>query len=132
MTCDSSDDESESTSAKTPKLAPQAAAAPEPDRYANLVPIEEPAEAIKARYSTKPARRLLKERERFTGGAAEGLVLVSDRECKGDAKWTHEWLVRMDGAAGTVYAGEVFALRFRFPKQYPLEAPEVTSHAPNV
>lgn len=29
------------------------------------------------------------------------------------------------GAAGTVYAGETYRLRIRFPTNYPIEAPEV-------
>lgn len=34
------------------------------------------------------------------------------------------WLVEA-GAEGTVYAGETFRLRIRFPSNYPIEAPEV-------
>lgn len=40
------------------------------------------------------------------------------------------WHVHVDilvaaGAEGTVYAGETFRLRIRFPANYPIEAPEV-------
>mmetsp|Transcript_68905 Transcript_68905/g.149946 ORF Transcript_68905/g.149946 Transcript_68905/m.149946 type:complete len:151 (-) Transcript_68905:155-607(-) len=36
-----------------------------------------------------------------------------------------EWRIGVVGAPGTLYAGELFALRFRFPQRYPLESPEV-------
>ncbi|KAJ1866721.1 hypothetical protein LPJ78_001561 [Coemansia sp. RSA 989] len=35
------------------------------------------------------------------------------------------WIVTMAGAEGTLYAGEQFTLQFRFPANYPFEAPEV-------
>ncbi|KAJ2735336.1 hypothetical protein H4R23_002229 [Coemansia sp. Cherry 401B] len=35
------------------------------------------------------------------------------------------WVVTMAGAEDTLYAGEHFTLRFRFPDNYPFEAPEV-------
>ncbi|KAJ1790775.1 ubiquitin-conjugating enzyme E2 W [Coemansia sp. RSA 2399] len=35
------------------------------------------------------------------------------------------WSIDIVGAEGTLYAGEVFTLRFRFPADYPLESPEV-------
>lgn len=35
------------------------------------------------------------------------------------------WKIRLDGAPGTLYAGEIFHLQFRFPDTYPMEAPEV-------
>ncbi|KAJ2776623.1 hypothetical protein H4R18_005577 [Coemansia javaensis] len=35
------------------------------------------------------------------------------------------WFVDIDGAEKTLYAGERFSLRFRFPATYPFEAPEV-------
>ena len=36
-----------------------------------------------------------------------------------------EWTLQLNGAPGTLYDGEVFVLRFRFTKTYPMEAPEV-------
>jgi ubiquitin-protein ligase len=36
-----------------------------------------------------------------------------------------EWLVSVQGAEGSVYAGELYRLRFVFPSEYPMEAPEV-------
>ncbi|KAJ2160908.1 hypothetical protein GGF46_001893 [Coemansia sp. RSA 552] len=35
------------------------------------------------------------------------------------------WTMSMEGAKATLYAGERFSLRFRFPDSYPFEAPEV-------
>lgn len=37
----------------------------------------------------------------------------------------NSWVLRVDGAPGTLYAGEVFHLQFRFEQNYPLESPEV-------
>ncbi|KAK4530260.1 hypothetical protein CCYA_CCYA03G1117 [Cyanidiococcus yangmingshanensis] len=36
-----------------------------------------------------------------------------------------EWFVSLRGADSTLYAGEWYRLRFRFPSDYPIEAPEV-------
>jgi ubiquitin-conjugating enzyme E2 W len=36
-----------------------------------------------------------------------------------------EWLVSVQGAEDSVYAGEHYRLRFVFPAEYPMEAPEV-------
>jgi hypothetical protein len=36
-----------------------------------------------------------------------------------------EWMVDVQGAEGSVYAGERYQLRFIFPTDYPMEAPEV-------
>lgn len=36
-----------------------------------------------------------------------------------------EWNVEITGAEGTLYAGEVFPLRFRFDERYPMSSPEV-------
>ncbi|CAI7861988.1 unnamed protein product [Closterium sp. NIES-53] len=35
------------------------------------------------------------------------------------------WSIDVHGAAGTLYAGEVFQLQVDFPSNYPLEAPQV-------
>ncbi|KAK4535121.1 hypothetical protein CDCA_CDCA03G1146 [Cyanidium caldarium] len=36
-----------------------------------------------------------------------------------------EWYIGLRGADSTLYAGEAFRLRFRFPTDYPIESPEV-------
>lgn len=43
-----------------------------------------------------------------------------------------EWHVGLRGAESTVYAGEEFLLRFRFPSDYPIESPEVVFVGPAV
>ncbi|KAJ3006788.1 ubiquitin-conjugating enzyme E2 W [Thoreauomyces humboldtii] len=35
------------------------------------------------------------------------------------------WKVALRGAEGTLYAGEIFKLQFKFSNNYPLESPEV-------
>lgn len=35
------------------------------------------------------------------------------------------WMVQMHGAAGTLYANELFTLQVDFPENYPMEAPQV-------
>jgi ubiquitin-conjugating enzyme E2 W len=42
------------------------------------------------------------------------------------------WMVRLDGAPETLYAGESFVLRFVFSASYPLDAPEVIFSGPIV
>jgi ubiquitin-conjugating enzyme E2 W len=37
-----------------------------------------------------------------------------------------EWTLHIFGAEGTLYEGEKFTLKFRFPNRYPMESPEVT------
>lgn len=36
-----------------------------------------------------------------------------------------EWIVDLDGAEGTLYAGEHFQLMFKFGSRYPFESPQV-------
>ncbi|TPX40228.1 hypothetical protein SeMB42_g06085 [Synchytrium endobioticum] len=35
------------------------------------------------------------------------------------------WIIGVEGAPGTLYAGEAFKLQFKFGPNYPLESPEV-------
>lgn len=41
-----------------------------------------------------------------------------------------EWLVTVPGAEGSVYSGDRYTLRFTFPTDYPMEAPEVVFMLP--
>lgn len=41
-----------------------------------------------------------------------------------------EWVIRMDGPPGSVFAGESFRLRARFSPDYPLEPPEIVFVSP--
>ncbi|CAA2989891.1 probable ubiquitin-conjugating enzyme E2 18 [Olea europaea subsp. europaea] len=35
------------------------------------------------------------------------------------------WIIEVNGAPGTLYAGETFQLQVDFPEHYPMEAPQV-------
>ncbi len=63
-------------------------------------------------------RRLSKELESFQKEPPEGCVLESNPN-------PQEWVVTLHGAPATIYAGEVFHLRFRFSASYPFDSPEV-------
>uniref|UniRef100_A0A7S1UEY4 UBC core domain-containing protein n=1 Tax=Phaeomonas parva TaxID=124430 RepID=A0A7S1UEY4_9STRA len=65
------------------------------------------------------SRRLRKELQRCVEAPLEGVVIAPN---EADPS---EWNVNMEGAPGSIYAGEAFRLRFRFPDDYPLSAPEV-------
>ncbi|XP_076046066.1 ubiquitin-conjugating enzyme E2 W isoform X2 [Oratosquilla oratoria] len=43
-----------------------------------------------------------------------------------------EWLVHMEGAAGTLYEGEKFQLQFKFTPKYPFDSPEVIFVGENI
>ena len=65
------------------------------------------------------ARRLAKEIKALQAKPPDGVRLHSadDMRC---------WLVNIQGAPGSVYAGEEFQLQFVFGEDYPMGAPEVT------
>ncbi|CAG8600231.1 774_t:CDS:2 [Acaulospora colombiana] len=42
-----------------------------------------------------------------------------------DAETFKSWKLALEGVDGTLYAGERFALEFRFSPNYPMESPEV-------
>ncbi|KZO99735.1 UBC-like protein [Calocera viscosa TUFC12733] len=70
--------------------------------------------------TTISKKRLAKElRELQTHGPPTGIAVVSaeDFEC---------WLFTIEVLGNTLYEGEKFCLRFRFPGNYPIESPEVT------
>lgn len=35
------------------------------------------------------------------------------------------WVIEVNGAPGTLYAGEMYQLQVDFPEHYPMEAPQV-------
>ncbi|XP_047480866.1 ubiquitin-conjugating enzyme E2 W-like isoform X2 [Penaeus chinensis] len=43
-----------------------------------------------------------------------------------------EWVVHMEGAAGTLYEGEKFQLQFKFSPKYPFDSPEVIFVGDNI
>ncbi|KAI0726054.1 UBC-like protein [Fomitopsis betulina] len=64
-------------------------------------------------------RRLSKElTEIKTHGTPVGIVLLS-------ADNFEEWFLSLEVLGETVFAGEVFCLRFRFDSQYPISSPAV-------
>lgn len=67
-------------------------------------------------------RRLMKEREELSSKPPLGISL--DESATGDS--LTRWVVRVDGAEGTLYAGENFKLQFIFSQKYPFDSPQVT------
>ncbi|CAG2226687.1 ubiquitin-conjugating enzyme E2 W-like [Mytilus galloprovincialis] len=43
-----------------------------------------------------------------------------------------EWIVDLDGAPGTLYAGESLQLLFKFGSRYPFDSPQVMFVGPNI
>lgn len=43
-----------------------------------------------------------------------------------------QWIVRMEGAKGTLYEDEQFQLQFKFSSKYPFDSPEVTFIGSNI
>jgi ubiquitin-conjugating enzyme E2 W len=67
-------------------------------------------------------KRLRAELSEFqNNGTPAGVTIeeTNDLQC---------WNVKLTGAPGTLYDGESYQLRFRFPDDYPMEAPEVIIH----
>jgi ubiquitin-conjugating enzyme E2 W len=63
-------------------------------------------------------KRLQKELQKIQTQPIEGITIL-------DVTDLQNWTVHIVGAPGTLYDGEKFTLRFSFPNNYPLEAPEV-------
>ncbi|KAL7754085.1 ubiquitin-conjugating enzyme E2 W [Sorochytrium milnesiophthora] len=68
-----------------------------------------------ARIATK---RLQKELADLMRSPPAGVSLVQGDDLQ-------KWIVRIDGAKGSLYDGETFQLQFKFPNDYPIDAPEV-------
>ncbi|KAJ2726458.1 hypothetical protein GGI07_000596 [Coemansia sp. Benny D115] len=62
-------------------------------------------------------KRLMGELKRISSAPPSNVRLVSTDEI-------NHWVVEIRGAQDTLFAGEVFTLRLRFPNNYPFEAPE--------
>ena len=73
---------------------------------------------------SRPKKRIEKELEKFRADAVgeELEVTVVDPS---------QWNVRITGAAGTLYAGEVFILKVHFTNEYPMESPIVFFQPPS-
>ncbi|VDN94474.1 unnamed protein product [Brugia pahangi] len=72
-------------------------------------------------------KRLTKEYQQLTLEPPAG-VHVKDESTQDLRLWT----VHVDGAPNTLYAGEQFTLRFRFPDEYPFSSPEVIFIGDNI
>jgi len=69
-------------------------------------------------------KRVLKDLRIMKRDGAEIGIEVEDCECLTD------WVVKVVGAAGTVYEGEIYRLRVRFHADYPSQPPTVTFMRP--
>eukprot|EP00842_Homolaphlyctis_polyrhiza_P006840 jgi/Hompol1/745/HPOL_001357-RA len=70
-------------------------------------------------------KRLAKELKDLTTKAPAG-IRVHDSDGS-----LERWIISVDGTAESLYAGEVFTLQFKFPKNYPLESPEASTISAN-
>lgn len=68
-------------------------------------------------------KRVLRDLRRFKQDDSPGLEL-EDTECLTD------WVIKLVGANGTVFAGEIYRLRVRFHADYPSRPPTVTFMRP--
>ena len=70
-------------------------------------------------------KRIMRDLRRLKGEGGEALgVEVEDCSCLSD------WVIKVVGANGTVFAGEIYRLRVRFLADYPMQPPEVTFMRP--
>jgi len=72
-------------------------------------------------------RRLAKELQQMALEPPAGVKVV-----EGVTASLNVWCVDVEGAAGTLYAGERFRLQFRFGDQYPFSSPEVMFIGDNI
>eukprot|EP00112_Aurelia_sp_Birch-Aquarium-sp1_P009761 Seg212.4 transcript_id=Seg212.4/GoldUCD/mRNA.D3Y31 product="Ubiquitin-conjugating enzyme E2 W" protein_id=Seg212.4/GoldUCD/D3Y31 len=75
-----------------------------------------------------PNKRLMKELNDLLKGAPVG-ILVNKYEIEKDIR---KWLITLEGAPGTLYAGEVFQLQFTFSNRYPFDSPQVVFVGSNI
>ena len=67
-------------------------------------------------------KRVMRDLRTMRKHAEELGIEVEDCECITD------WIVKVNGAKGTIYEGEIYRLRFRFHADYPSQPPEVARH----
>eukprot|EP00118_Oscarella_pearsei_P003470 m.14412 g.14412 ORF g.14412 m.14412 type:complete len:149 (+) comp25745_c0_seq2:449-895(+) len=73
-------------------------------------------------------KRLQKELKKFKDDPPHGMSL-DDSSVMSDLT---RWVIDVEGAQGTLYAGEKFKLQFKFGKTYPFNSPQVTFVPPHV
>ena len=64
------------------------------------------------------SRRVQKELEKMRSSPVDGIQVQAGSDAT-------QWIVNLTGAAGTIYAGERYNLRVKFPDTYPIDSPEV-------
>ena len=76
--------------------------------------------------SAKPMylRRIDKEKGKWRTSPIEGITLVESEGL--------DWVVKMEGAPGTLYEGQTFLLSMQFSKRYPMESPSCKFIPPQV
>ncbi|KRY01882.1 Ubiquitin-conjugating enzyme E2 W [Trichinella pseudospiralis] len=72
------------------------------------------------------SRRLQKEISQMRSSPTPGISMTEDQDNM------NRWIVEMDGAPGTLYAGEKFKLQFIFGDNYPFSSPQVVFIGPNI
>jgi len=77
---------------------------------------------------TPSERRLQKELMSMISDPPPGMKV--DTEEMGNE--LNHWLVRLQGAEGTLFEGENFMLQFKFGPKYPFDSPEVTFTGDNI
>eukprot|EP00744_Colponema_vietnamica_P006990 GILI01010095.1.p1 GENE.GILI01010095.1~~GILI01010095.1.p1 ORF type:complete len:156 (+),score=15.47 GILI01010095.1:96-563(+) len=74
---------------------------------------------------SRASRRLQREIMEIQNAIASGTSEIQALELGEENSNMLRWTITVAGANDTLYAGEVFKLRFTFSDQYPIEAPEV-------
>ena len=69
-------------------------------------------------------KRVLRDLRKLKGESEDLGIEVEDAECLTD------WVVKLVGAKGTVYEGEIYRLRVRFHADYPTQPPEIVFMRP--
>mmetsp|Transcript_33207 Transcript_33207/g.38672 ORF Transcript_33207/g.38672 Transcript_33207/m.38672 type:complete len:155 (+) Transcript_33207:317-781(+) len=78
------------------------------------------------------AARLLKEYEGMLKEPMTGIEFEETKTFQPQRDgFVEEWMLVVEGAKGSLYAGETYRLRFRFTSNYPFEAPEVEFMSPS-
>lgn len=74
-------------------------------------------------------KRLQKELANFINDPVPGMQVDKSSIENNDLT---VWLIDCIGAPETIYEGEIYRLKFKFPKRYPFESPAVMFSGPNI
>jgi ubiquitin-conjugating enzyme E2 W len=75
--------------------------------------------------STSPNYRIQRELKSFLQDPPDNFTVKVGKNIR-------VWIVKLTGAANTIYDGETFMLRISFPKEYPTVPPSVYFLPPNI